>query len=222
MKQIYLQKQPTNKQLILLFAGWGMDENLLAPLTNLPDFDCCICYDYTDLSFDYTQLSQYSSIKLYAWSMGVWVAATTLQGKNLPIVRSLAINGTHYPIDLKLGIAPNIFKVTLNNISPTGMQNFYQRICGNNQQLLAIFNQHTTKRSIESLYSELAAIERHYLTNCAVNFAWQAAIIGKNDRIFFPAQQIAAWQGTTQLLTADHHYLDLNALIENDRQTKSC
>ena len=83
MIQTFISRRHTD-DLILLFAGWGMDTHPFACLSHI-GCDCCVCYDYTDLNFDTTPFLDYKNIEVYAWSFGVWAAATVLPDKGLPI-----------------------------------------------------------------------------------------------------------------------------------------
>ena len=94
MIQTFISRRHTD-DLILLFAGWGMDTHPFAYLSHI-GCDCCVCYDYTDLNFDTTPFLDYKNIEVYAWSFGVWAAATVLPDKGLPIRHATAINGTEH------------------------------------------------------------------------------------------------------------------------------
>lgn len=110
----YSQNSPlpgreTGSEVILFFTGWGMDETPF--IHYLPQHrDLIICYDYRSLDFDKTLLSTYTQIQVVAWSMGVWAASQVLQGSNLPITQSIAINGTPFPIDDARGIPPSFLR----------------------------------------------------------------------------------------------------------------
>ncbi|MFV0546672.1 MAG: pimeloyl-ACP methyl esterase BioG family protein [Bacteroides sp.] len=172
--------------LILFFAGWGMDRNLLsigdnplsvtdldpkldadlntglgADLNTSLDADLMICYDYRSLDFDFTQLQSYRSITVVAWSMGVRMADIVLSRvTDLPITQRIAINGTPYPIDEERGIAPIIFNGTLNGLNEQSLLKFYRRMCGS-AKAYQQFLPHAAQRSVDDLKEELAAIARH-------------------------------------------------------------
>ena len=74
MKQTYLHKTPGSGTLTLLFGGWGSGAELFAECRP-KDSDLMLCYDYHDLDFDPGVLKEYSSIRVVAWSMGVWAAS---------------------------------------------------------------------------------------------------------------------------------------------------
>lgn len=121
--------------------------------------DLIICYDYRSLDFDKTLLSTYTQIQVVAWSMGVWAASQVLQGSNLPITQSIAINGTPFPIDDARGIPPIIFEGTLNNLSEATLQKFRRRMCGSGSDFKA-FCEIAPQRTVEELKEELAAIRK--------------------------------------------------------------
>ena len=47
---------------------------------------------------------------------------------------------------------------------------------------------------MEELKEELAEIERMYLAQPAISFHWQQAVVGSNDRIIPPDNQLNAWR----------------------------
>lgn len=52
----------------------------------------------------------------------------------------------------------------------------------------------TPRRPLEELKEELAEIERMYLAQPAISFHWQQAVVGSNDRIIPPDNQLNAWR----------------------------
>lgn len=206
MKQKFLIKN-NNPHLILFFAGWGMDET---PFLQIQPIGCdwMICYDYRSLDFDEACIRKYTHITLVAWSMGVWVATQVIrQFPHLPIIQSVAINGTPYPIDNTRGIASSIFEGTLQGLNEQTLLKFQRRMCGSvteYKEFLTVAPQ----RSIEELKEELAAIQSSYLESSPSSFIWHKVIIGKNDRIFSPENQREAWENSANLIeeTDAAHY----------------
>lgn len=214
MKQHFITQQERCKELILLFAGWSMDMHPFQPLTQC-GVDCCICYDYTDMTFNPTPLSGYTQITVVAWSMGVWAAATTLmQHPTLPITHSIAVNGTHYPIDTERGIPAPLFDATLQGVSPKGMERFYRRICNNQRGIMEKFTQYPPQRSIESQRTELEQLRHHITTTSAPTYAWHQRVVGENDRIFSAENQLRAWDGLPCIVTQDAHFVEFAALYK--------
>lgn len=198
MKQHFIIRN-NSKHLLLFFAGWGMDET---PFTDMhpADSDWMICYDYRSLEFDESLLQGYSEITLVGWSMGVWAASRIMElYPGLPVSRSIAINGTIYPIDESKGIAPSIFEGTLQGLSEQTLLKFQRRMCGSSAEY-KIFQSVAPQRPVEELKEELAAIQKQCLSSDASDFRWQKAIIGRNDRIFTPENQRRAWENNVDLI----------------------
>lgn len=191
MKQTFLSRQHSTR-LLLFFAGWGMDEN---PFRHHPvHCDWMICYDYRSLDFNAEILKSYEEIILIGWSMGVWAASqVSFKLKDLPITERIAINGTPHPIDESYGISPTIYESTFQGLNDVSLQKFQRRMCGSGKAY-QIFQQVAPKRSVEDLKMELQEIRKAYQTLPQNNFLWDKAIIGNNDYIFLPINQLRAWE----------------------------
>lgn len=208
MKQVMIVNRQ-RARLILFFAGWGMDET--------PFLHCCpqesdlmVCYDYRELDFNDTLLANYREIHLVAWSMGVWAASKALSWyQELPITRSIAVNGTPYPVDEERGIPPAIFNGTLEGLNAASLLKFQRRMCGGSEAYER-FRSIAPCRSWEELKEELAVIG----TLCTVlppsDWKWDRAFIGENDRIFPPQAQQKAWEGVCPAIEhgSEAHYDD--------------
>ncbi len=205
MKQIQLINQK-HRRLLLFFAGWGADE------TPFKDYrpaasDYMLCYDYRTLEFDASHLNSYEEINVIGWSMGVWAATQTMPRLHLPVIRSIAINGTPFPIDEKRGIPPEIFHGTLERLTDVSLHKFLKRMCADGAAFRQ-FLQVTPRRPLEELREELIEIEKSYSTCSIPHFQWQQAVVGNNDRIIPPANQQDAWAelNTPVLATENAHY----------------
>lgn len=225
MKQTFLTKKGESR-LLLFFAGWGMDETPFRFLQP-SGYDCMICYDYRSLDFDTKPLNGYSNIQLVAWSMGVWIASQVMsQHSNLPITKSIAINGTPYPIDETKGISPVIFEGTLQGLNQSTLQKFQRRMCASSD-IYKVFQSVAPQRPTEELKEELATIGNLYRDLPKSKFHWTKAIIGDADRIFLPENQQRAWeqQGTEIIHIPEGHFLVDSGkwIVDNDYavQTRS-
>lgn len=210
MKQVFIKKD-NNPELILFFAGWGSDENLFNRDIK-EEYDYMLCFDYSNLEFDYTPVMQYEGITILAWSMGVWVATNILSREeacHLKIRQKTAFNGTTNPINDAYGIPVEIFKGTMDNFSEKTLARFRRRICGNTENTKK-FLSHLPYRDVESLKRELLSLwNMVHEDEKKKELKWDMAIIGMSDKIFPPENQIASWKGTeTQVVTqADtEHY----------------
>lgn len=214
MKQQFIIKED-HPQLLLFFAGWGMD---VTPFSQIhPDgCDWMICYDYRSLAFDKSVLLDYSDITLVAWSMGVWVASQIMElYPTLPVSQSIAINGTLTPIDDLKGISPTVFEGTLQGLNEQTLQKFQRRMCGSSAEYKT-FQTIAPQRPVEELKEELSAIQQHFLASSPSAFHWQKAVIGKTDRIFLSENQKRAWENNADLIEeveAAHYQEELLTFI---------
>ena len=193
MKHYFIQ-QNYLPRLTLFFAGWGMDECPFMDYCS-GNSDLLVCYDYRSLDFDFTLLQGYQEIRLIAWSMGVWAASMVLQDMDLPICESVALNGTVTPVDDLKGISQQVFEGTLEGLNEVTLEKFIRRMCLKKENL-ETFLLKRPQRAVEELQEELRRIGEQ-VKSCAVpSFAWERAVIGKNDLIFTAVSQRNAWTGT--------------------------
>lgn len=195
-----LFKRSQNNRLLLVFAGWGMDDTPLTPL--LGESNSAIVWDYTDLSTPLPFLSTFTEIHLIAWSMGVWAATQVLN--TFPLASATALNGTPFPIDDTRGIPNAIFDATLNEFSTKGLERFRRRMCGSTEALNTFLKQAPT-RTLEDLRCELASLSHAIRTNPSQPFHWTRAIACEQDRIFPCAHQCNAFP--TALVRPGAHWM---------------
>ena len=212
MKQIYLHKSPASPSLTLLFGGWGSGAELFADCRP-KDSDLMLCYDYHDLDFDSSVLKEYSSIRVVAWSMGVWAASRlfsegAFEGVN--VEKATAFGGTVELADDLYGIPGAIFEATVRGMSPAALKKFRRRMCG---AFLQHFEDHLPERSFEDLEGELRAVAATLGRSSAKHPAepsteppsqnpkdlpagkpfWTSAVAGSGDLIFPVANQLNSW-----------------------------
>ncbi len=204
MKQCFLKKEG-NRRLLLFFAGWGADERLFDRQV-AEGYDYLLCFDYRKPDFDYGLLASYESIRLLAWSMGVWVAGKTFEGNDTyRWEMKVAVNGTPFPVDGEKGIPPAVFDGTLTRFSENTLARFRRRMCGSVEQVKA-FLSHNPYRSVEELREELAVLGEVARTSPADAFSWDKAIVGTHDNIFPVENQRRAWKGTAVCEIDAAHY----------------
>lgn len=213
MKQTYL-RDGGNDRLLLLFSGWGGEPSLFdAPSDN--GCDCMVCWDYSSLDFDAAVLARYASVRLLAWSMGVWAAAQTFAGDESMLDMKIAVGGSETPIDDACGIPEAIFRGTLERFSPVTLAKFRHRMCGTAdgvKQFLA----RQPQRPPEDLRGELAAIAGMVASRPVRRLHWDKSIIGVRDKIFPPANLHRAWLGTPAVeVDAEHWDAGLFAALIN-------
>lgn len=205
MKHYFIEKK-NHPRLTLFFAGWGMDEHPFEDC-HPTDSDLLVCYDYRSLDFDFSLLAGYRSIRIIAWSMGVWAASQVFARTHIPIKESIAVNGTMTPVNDTKGISLVVFEGTLHNLNEATLRKFFRRMCGSGE-ILNSFMGKCPQRPIEELKEELFRISEQSLILPASVFRWGKAIIGKNDLIFTVANQQRAWieNGTPIIEREVSHY----------------
>ncbi|EFL79922.1 DUF452 family protein [Actinobacillus pleuropneumoniae] len=206
MKTKLISTQQAN--LIIYFAGWGTPASVVSHLALPNGYDLLICYDYQDLNFPAFDFSRYQTVRLVAWSMGVWVAEKVLPEINL--ASATAINGTLFPKHDLWGIPLQIFDGTLQTLNAENRLKFERRMCGD-KQLLNVYLALPEQRSLAEIHHEIevlnTAIEANLVTP---KLHWTNVIIGEKDRIFSAQNQLAFWQDKKVRMThlsKGEHYL---------------
>lgn len=212
------------RKLILLFAGWGMDADHFRSLS-APGYDIMVCYDYTDgcdiADISTTGISSYSEIVVIGWSFGVPVANRFINryDHQLPITLTVAVNGTPWPVDNLLGIPEAIFRGTLEGLNERTLEKFRRRMTGSSAALTE-FLKREPKRSLDSLYNELKAIEALPKPEHA---RWDLALISSDDRIIPAEAQLRAWEkaGADDIINIEgSHYPDFQKIIDRHIKNK--
>ncbi len=181
MKYKWLNKKQ-NKNVIIFFNGWGMDENVVCHL-EYHNYDVVMFYDYNTLEtdFNFEPLIEYKNRYLIAWSMGVMVA--TLFNK-IEYNSATAINGTLKPINNEFGIPQRIYDLTIKGFNEKGAQRFIESMFNQEIELPKI------NRDIENQKKELLALKNY---NANANFKYNRIILSDNDKIIPTKNQIAFW-----------------------------
>lgn len=182
-------------RLLIFFAGWAADET---PFVQYRPANCdfMICYDYRDLTWDATLTAGYQEVHIVGWSMGVWAATHLPQLMELPLGRRVAINGSPYPVDDSRGIPQAIFQGTIDNLNGPSLHKFLRRMCADTPSFRG-FLAVTPRRPLEEIGEELVCVQLQVKTQQRKDEEplplWQEAIVGSNDRIIPPDNQLNAW-----------------------------
>ena len=188
MKYKWLNKQ-NSEELIIFFNGWGMDESVVNYL-NPENYDIIMLYDYNNLEFDWSIISNYSKKHIVAWSMGVMCATLF----NLDVVSATAINGTLKPIDNEFGIPNRIYDLTVRGFNLKGRERFINSMFDKPEDLPIV------NREFEEQKSELSAL-KNYQAN--MDFKYNRVIISDLDKIIPTKNQEAFW-GISSNLHSGH------------------
>lgn len=170
-----------------------MDEKPFSRLA-VKGYRLIVVWDYRDPAFPpelLEELRKYDEIAVMAWSFGVPAATRfILSQPGLPISARIAVNGTMHPVDDALGIPEAIFRGTLDGLSEKSLSKFYLRMAGSGDAFRR-FSAELPERDVEGLREELSAIET--AGPVTAGRVWDCAVVGRNDRIIPPENQLAAW-----------------------------
>lgn len=200
MKIEFLQINGNNTRLILIFAGWSSSPRFYSDIR--PEgWDVAVVFDYTDTALDTSLLDAYSTIYLYAWSMGVWAAETAFPPKLA--THAVAVNGTPCPVDSQTGIPEDIFFKTRDTLDERNLKKFRRRMASDNIEFKEILEKCTESDDIERLKDELTTIAGHPLPTDRTPFPWSRVYVSENDLIFPFENQKRAWEsaGITDIQT---------------------
>lgn len=205
----YIRRREKNRELVVLYGGWGTDENLFVPLCS-DKFDFILFYDYSaDEALLLPETKTYDKIILIGWSLGVW-AAQYLSAKTgiIPDLK-IAVNGTSFPADDRYGIPLKVIEGTLNKMSEKTMEKYFRRMLGSRKSFQAKMER-LPRRTVKSLQDELRWLYNRIMEQTDQNFNWNYAVISENDRVFPVKSQMNYWSGhseTKSVVLPMNHYL---------------
>lgn len=198
-------------RLILIFAGWSTDAYFYTD-TCVDGYDVMVVYDYSDLTFPLHILGKYSSVSVFAWSLGVFAASRVIPPW-LPAM-AVAVNGTETPVDDNYGIPKAIFEGTAANLNARNLMKFRRRMCGNDY---ADVCRRFPDIPVDRLKMELEAISALSAPSQESVLYWDCAYISMQDVIFPAANQLKAWKShpsEPELRILDlPHYIDISKII---------
>lgn len=207
MKHVWINKQD-NKECILFFNGWGMDENAVKHLT-YENYDVCVFYQYQEPGSSFPDVAEYEKIYAVAWSLGVWSMAYNLLSSNCKPSKSIAINGTLKPIDNNSGLLEDVFDSTLENWDAKNRKKFMTRMFGG----ILKYSQNSDKFSVRETIEqkeELAYLKEKIKEQPEIELHIDTAVICKDDLIFNRKNQQRFWTNKcrTYEMTEPHYPFD--------------
>lgn len=213
MKTTFVHKGH-NSSLILIMAGWNADSSLFSHI-NRNGWDLAVTHDFSSLDFDDSFLEEYSTVYLYAWSLGVFIADRYL--KSDKITAAFAVNGTPEPINDFYGIPSDIYIGTENNLSLPNLLKFRRRMFDSASELKKWNDYFPEKSDIENLKNQLTNIRETAGNNNNCSFKWNKVYIGNKDRIFPPDNQFASWSRKLHkdniIFLDSPHFIDFSDII---------
>ncbi len=207
MKVEFLNRHSGNRSLILIFAGWSTLPSLYADVSR-KGWDTAVVYDYSQLETDFTFLNQYSTIWLFAWSLGVKAAALSLPAGK--ITAAYAINGTLTPVDNNYGIPVDIYNGTADNLDARNLKKFRCRMTSDSETFRQKFDTEFNEEEISDLKKQLYVIRDR--DNKISELPWRRAYISTADRIFPTHNMLESWKihDVETVLIKGDHYIPLN------------
>jgi biotin synthesis protein BioG len=205
----YIRRREKNTQLVVLYGGWGTDENIFTPLCN-DEFDFILFYNYSaDEALILPEMKTYEKITLIGWSLGVWAAEYLSQKTGIKPDVTIAVNGTPIPADDQYGIPLNIFEGTLNNISAENVEKFYLRMFGDKKSYEANIGR-LPHRTLKSLHDELRWLYNRTMEQKEPGFKWDYAVTSESDRVFPSKNFDSYWKkenNTKHIILPYPHYI---------------
>jgi hypothetical protein len=201
--KVFWHKNENNKQLLLLFNGWGFDWKTFRK-TELPCHDIASVYDYTEVEpkqFEFTKL--YAGVKVVAWSYGVFIA-DFYSDCIANVTKAIAVNGSTTPIDDIKGIPPKIFLATMQSFNTENREKFYLRIAGGLSAYKQIAD-NLPDRTVENQLAELKSLYKLSLETKQNGLNWNVAIVSTRDKIFPLINMKNAWDNKAVTLEGEHY-----------------
>jgi biotin synthesis protein BioG len=208
----YIRRREKNDQLVVLYGGWGTDENFFTPLCN-DTFDFILFYNYSAAeALVLPETKTYRKITVIGWSLGVWAAEYLFPKTGIVPHTTIAVNGTPIPVNDKYGIPIKTFEGTLNNISEANLYKFYLRMFGDKKTYLKNAEK-IPQRTIKSLHDELRWLYNRIMEQNESGFNWDYAVTSQTDRVFPSANMNSYWKmqkSTRHIIVPFPHYFFQN------------
>lgn len=181
-------------ELAIICLGWGGDPRVAAPLAERLDMEVLYLHDWRTMPA-LPDLSKYNNIYLIAWSFGVWAAEQIFAKTTTEFTRAIALNGTPLPCDERLGIGLKRLKITLQGLQSRGLEEFQRRAYGEYYEELRPV---LSERKLQDDIDELSALIARSLRPHTPSIKWDTAVVGSQDTIFPPANQLAYWENRAE------------------------
>jgi len=168
--------------------------------------DLLLFYDYRDISGEEApEVKGYESVRVVAWSMGVWAASVLLSRWNIPVSYRVAINGTERPVDEHYGIHPKIYLLTERGMTEQGRDKFFARMLSGKEEIER-FEENKPCRDIDEQRDELRLIREQSVREMS-EMHWDRVYISEGDVIFPVENQRNWWRDRVEIITlSGGHY----------------
>lgn len=200
MEKQWLVKEG-NPDLIIFALGWSCDAQAVERIRPA-GYDILCIFDYRTLyPVAESETEAYRRVYLFAWSFGVRVSESVF--RKISFYKTVALNGTPYPVHNRFGIPVRPFLLTLRSIRTAGTEAFERRTYGKYYPIAAAW---PPSRSLEDKARELEALHELSQVEADEPFTWDEALVGSKDLIFPPDNQLACWKERypdTRITTAE-------------------
>ncbi len=217
MKSEFISRKEGNRNLILIFAGWSTQATFYSGI-EISGWDVMVCHSYDTLIFDNEALKAYSTVFLFAWSLGVAAAERSIDP--MLVTSAFAINGSHIPVNDEYGIPIEIYNGTTENLSPRNLLKFQKRMAGGSENFSRYFNGLSSQIDdmyIKDLKAQLLTFRDLIPMNGnKCHLPWKRAYIGLKDRIFPPGNMLRAWKDFSNAVIIEcneNHLPDIKKII---------
>ena len=151
------------------------------------------------------EVKGYESVRVVAWSMGVWAASVLLSRWNIPVSYRVAINGTERPVDEHYGIHPKIYLLTERGMTEQGRDKFFARMLSGKEENER-FEENKPCRDIDEQRDELRLIREQSVREMS-EMHWDRVYISEGDVIFPVENQRNWWRNRVEIITlSGGHY----------------
>ncbi|MDE6017245.1 MAG: DUF452 family protein [Muribaculaceae bacterium] len=206
-------KRGAATRLILIFAGWSTDTRYYNDCV-FDGWDTAVVSDYRDMTLpDFP--SQYSTIYIFAYSLGVWAASVSA----IHAAARIAICGSPIPISDRFGIPEAIYNATFSGLDERSLHKFHIRMAGDRRKFDAIKNRFPEKYCVSALKDELLNIAsvvngQDNLSGCFFDRAY----IALDDKIFPYGNLKSYWDrcpDTVEVSFTSPHAVDIAQIIKD-------
>lgn len=189
MQEAWLRRDKSNRDLVIFMLGWAATPNAVYHI-NPPGCDVLVFYDYRSITpQEPTRFTRYRRIYLFAWSFGVWVSEQCC--RELPLHRTIALNGTPFPVDPRYGMRLRVVQRTMRSRIHNGDAASPLATAGDEGRYIPAGPY--PDRTAEEKLDELNLLAEWSRADSSTHLHWDAAYIATRDEIFPPDNMRAWW-----------------------------
>ncbi|MDE5872106.1 MAG: DUF452 family protein [Muribaculaceae bacterium] len=206
-------KRGAATRLILIFAGWSTDARYYNDCV-VDGWDTAVVTDYRDLTAPYVP-SQYSTVYIFAYSLGVAAAAVC----DIQAAIRIAICGSPYPSSDRYGIPETVYSGTLDGLNERSLTKFHLRMAGDRQTYESIKTKLPQFPDISFLKDELVFIRENIynINGSHSDIVFHRVYLAEDDRIFPYENLKSFWKEKTEteiVSLKQPHAVDIASIVK--------